>query len=59
MAATQEQSYAGKTQKPRRLVLCFDGTDNEFKGDETDTNIVKIYELLNRESQTQYHYYQR
>jgi hypothetical protein len=47
------------TEKARRLVLCFDGTDNKFSGDETDTNIVKIYELLNRECPEQYHYYQR
>ncbi|KAE9363972.1 hypothetical protein N431DRAFT_390190 [Stipitochalara longipes BDJ] len=46
------------TQNQKRLVLCFDGTDNKFSGDETDTNIVKIYELLNRECPDQYHYYQ-
>jgi len=55
MATNQQQP----ARKPRRLVLCFDGTGNEFKADETDTNIVKLYELLDRESPTQYHYYQR
>lgn len=42
----------------RRLVLCFDGTANKFTGDETDTNIVKIYEMLDRKSPDQFHYYQ-
>ena len=45
--------------KGRRLVLCFDGTNNQFSGNETDTIIVKIYEMLDRESPDQYHYYQR
>jgi len=46
-------------QPGRRLVLCFDGTNNQFSGNETDTNIVKIYEMLDRECPDQYHYYQR
>ena len=48
-----------KCHVPRRLVLCFDGTGNEFKADETDSNVVKIYELLNRDAPNQYHHYQR
>ncbi|KAK6352087.1 hypothetical protein TWF730_008918 [Orbilia blumenaviensis] len=44
--------------KQRRLVLCFDGTGNKFHGDDTDSNIVKIYELLDRRSDLQFHYYQ-
>ena len=44
---------------PRRLVLCFDGTGNKFNGDESDTNIVKIYKMLERDTPNQYHYYQR
>jgi uncharacterized protein (DUF2235 family) len=47
------------TASPKRLVLCFDGTDNKYSANETNTNIVKIYELLDRENQDQYHYYQR
>jgi uncharacterized protein (DUF2235 family) len=43
----------------RRLVLCFDGTANKFTGDETDTNIVKIYQMLDRRTSDQFHYYQR
>lgn len=44
---------------PRRLVLCFDGTGNHFQGNESDTNVVKIYEMLNRSEENQFHYYQR
>lgn len=45
--------------KPRRLVLCFDGTSNKFQGDRSDTNIVKIYQMLERNTSDQFHYYQR
>lgn len=44
---------------PRRLVLCFDGTGNRFKGNESDTNVVKIHEMLDRHDRHQFHYYQR
>jgi Uncharacterized alpha/beta hydrolase domain (DUF2235) len=54
MAPSQDAS-----KKSKRLVLCFDGTDNKYSADETDSNIVKIYELMDRESLDQYHYYQR
>ncbi|KAF2102691.1 hypothetical protein NA57DRAFT_7423, partial [Rhizodiscina lignyota] len=42
-----------------RLVLCFDGTDNKFEATEQDSNIVKLYEMLNRTTSDQFHYYQR
>ena len=42
-----------------RLVLCFDGTGNIYNGDTSDTNIVKLYQKLDRECPHQYHYYQR
>lgn len=42
----------------RRLVLCFDGTGNQFSGDSSDTNVVKIYQMLDRNSPEQFHYYQ-
>ena len=32
--------------KPRKLVLCFDGTGNKFQGDESDSNILKIFRML-------------
>ncbi|KAH8681914.1 hypothetical protein BX600DRAFT_32653 [Xylariales sp. PMI_506] len=38
---------------PRKLVLCFDGTGNQYKGDGTETNIIKIFGLLRRESKDQ------
>ncbi|KAK6525978.1 hypothetical protein TWF281_011021 [Arthrobotrys megalospora] len=44
--------------KQKRLVLCFDGTGNRFTGTDTDTNIVKIYKMLDRKVENQYHYYQ-
>ncbi|KAL3487813.1 hypothetical protein BJX62DRAFT_240649 [Aspergillus germanicus] len=42
----------------RRLVLCFDGTGNKYCANESDTNVVKIYEMLDRKDSNQYHYYQ-
>ena len=44
---------------PRRLVLCFDGTGDKFQGNESDTNIVKLYQMLERNKPGQFHYYQR
>lgn len=29
-----------------RFVLCFDGTGNKFAGDESDTNLLKIYRVI-------------
>lgn len=43
----------------RKLVLCFDGTGNKFHGDDSDSNILKIFRMLDRSSVNQYHYYQR
>lgn len=43
---------------PRKLVLCFDGTGNQFMGNTSDTNIVKLYDKLDRKNPNQYHYYQ-
>lgn len=48
----------GPGQKPRKLVLCFDGTGNKFHGDDSDSNILKIFRMLNRTANDQYHYYQ-
>ncbi|PGH27936.1 hypothetical protein AJ80_00190 [Polytolypa hystricis UAMH7299] len=52
MVTTQQE------RNPRRLVLCFDGTGNVFTGDESDTNVVKIYDMLDRFRDDQFHYYQ-
>ncbi|KAF2839962.1 hypothetical protein M501DRAFT_1016047 [Patellaria atrata CBS 101060] len=54
MAAAQ----ASHTDTQRRLVLCFDGTGNTFKGDASDTNVVKIFQMLDRKNAEQFHYYQ-
>lgn len=44
---------------PNRLILCFDGTGNEFLGNTGDTNIVKLYNKFDRSAPHQMHYYQR
>lgn len=49
----------GRRQKPRKLILCFDGTGNKFHGNDSDSNILKIFRMLDREANDQYHYYQR
>lgn len=56
-AATQ--APAGPQKEVKKLVLCFDGTGNSFQGNTGDTNIVKIYDKLDRDDDNQYHYYQR
>lgn len=48
----------GRHHKPRKIVLCFDGTGNKFQGDDSDSNILKIYRMLDRTADDQYHYYQ-
>ncbi|KAH9936398.1 uncharacterized protein B0H18DRAFT_1082009 [Fomitopsis serialis] len=44
------------TRTPRTLVMCFDGTANEYNG--KNTNVVKLYSLLNQEHAGQLCYYQ-
>ncbi|KAG6119921.1 hypothetical protein E4U13_007088 [Claviceps humidiphila] len=44
--------------QPRKLILCFDGTGNKFHGNESDSNILKIFRMLDRSAGDQYHYYQ-
>ncbi|OCL04165.1 hypothetical protein AOQ84DRAFT_356540 [Glonium stellatum] len=43
---------------PNRLILCFDGTGDLFRGNTKDTNIVKLYHKFDRNSLHQLHYYQ-
>ncbi|KAJ5766306.1 uncharacterized protein N7511_003922 [Penicillium nucicola] len=43
---------------PRQIVLCFDGTGYEFRGDDTDSNVLKIYRMLDRNDKNHLHYYQ-
>ncbi|KAK3293121.1 uncharacterized protein B0H64DRAFT_206266 [Chaetomium fimeti] len=52
-------SYSHSHQrKARKIVLCFDGTGNKFHGDDSDSNILKIFRMLDRTASEQYHYYQ-
>ncbi len=53
---------AGETavnQRPKTFVLCFDGTGNKFSGTDADSNILKIYRMLDRDQMDQFFcYYQ-
>lgn len=40
----------------RNIVLCFDGTNNQYAA--TNTNVVKIYGMLDRSGNDQFTYYQ-
>ncbi|KAE8404320.1 hypothetical protein BDV37DRAFT_282868 [Aspergillus pseudonomiae] len=42
----------------RELVLCFDGTGNTFRADGSETNILKIFRMLDRTKDNRYCYYQ-
>ncbi|CCX29818.1 Similar to Uncharacterized protein YEL023C; acc. no. P39992 [Pyronema omphalodes CBS 100304] len=37
----------------KKLILCFDGTGNKFKGNSGDTNILKIFRMLDRSGEEQ------
>lgn len=43
----------GRHRRPRKIVLCFDGTGNKFRGDDSDSNILKIYRMLDRNNKDQ------
>ncbi|KAJ6084364.1 hypothetical protein N7486_011164 [Penicillium sp. IBT 16267x] len=57
-ATDEPENPTNASSGPRRIVLCFDGTGNHFQGNESDTNIVKIYQMLDRHKEGQFHYYQ-
>lgn len=42
-----------KKQTHRKLILCFDGTGNKFHGDDSDSNILKIFRMLDRTAHDQ------
>lgn len=45
---------AGQVCGPRRkLILCFDGTGNKFRGDDSDSNILKIFRMLDSNANDQ------
>ncbi|CAG8011637.1 unnamed protein product [Penicillium nalgiovense] len=50
--------HQGPSGVPKQFVLCFDGTGNKFAGDESDSNVLKIFRMLDRSQSHQYHYYQ-
>lgn len=35
----------GPAAPPKQFVLCFDGTGNKFSGDESDSNVLKIFRV--------------
>lgn len=49
-AGSQVKRSVARGGVPRRkkLILCFDGTGNKFKGDSGDSNILKIFRMLDR-----------
>ncbi|KAF2842814.1 hypothetical protein M501DRAFT_984997 [Patellaria atrata CBS 101060] len=47
----------GKRER-KKFILCFDGTGNRFTGTDTDSNILKIYRMMDRADGSQFHYYQ-
>jgi uncharacterized protein (DUF2235 family) len=49
---------AGHHRGRRKFILCFDGTGNKFSGTDSDSNILKIYRMLDRNDDSQFHYYQ-
>ncbi|TKA77123.1 hypothetical protein B0A49_03228 [Cryomyces minteri] len=59
-----EQTEAVNAPRPpprkqhKKFVLCFDGTGNKFSGTDADSNILKIYRMLDRNDGSQFHYYQ-
>ena len=48
----------GPTQAKKTFVLCFDGTGNKFSGTASDSNILKIFRMLDRNDPSYLHYYQ-
>ena len=42
-----KQSWPGMepVSPPKKLVLCFDGTAYRFRGDEADSNVLKIFRV--------------
>lgn len=48
----------GPSQGRKTFVLCFDGTGNKFTGTASDSNILKIFRMLDRNDPNHLHYYQ-
>ncbi|KAI4090087.1 MAG: hypothetical protein L6R37_007941 [Teloschistes peruensis] len=62
MADIPDQMTNGHSKKEKKihgkLLCCFDGTGNQYGGDTSDTNIVKLYQKFDRNAPGQFHYYQ-
>jgi uncharacterized protein (DUF2235 family) len=52
-----ESSIPTQLLEKHSFALCFDGTGNEFRGDSTDSNVLRIFRLLDRSSPLQYSWY--
>lgn len=52
-AQSDQISISPPTSEPRNLVLCFDGTGNDFKDDGSGTNILKIFRMLKKDDPNQ------
>ena len=50
--------FFGPARPRKTFVLCFDGTGNKFSGTDADSNILKIYRMLDRGDPNELHYYQ-
>ena len=50
--------FYGPARPRKKFVLCFDGTGNKFSGTDADSNILKIYRMLDRSDPNELHYYQ-
>lgn len=59
MNSSERLHHEEEKESATKLVLCFDGTGNQYSGDTSDTNIVKLYQKLDRKAKNQFHYYQR
>jgi uncharacterized protein (DUF2235 family) len=54
----QDRDNPGLFPAKKSLILCFDGTGNKFQGSAGDSNILKIYSMLDKEDPHLYRYYQ-
>ena len=53
-----DNPFFGPARPRKTFVLCFDGTGNKFSGTDADSNILKIYRMLDRGAPNELHYYQ-
>jgi uncharacterized protein (DUF2235 family) len=67
LPSTRSQHFNRQTSRQDRdeilapkksLILCFDGTRNKFQGSAADSNILKIYSMLDKEDPHLFRYYQ-